>query len=568
MRFVLACGLTLAVAFGGLLLQRQMPLYANWDMDLMTTVDVLQSQEGKLPQHINHTALGMVIPLHWLAKVLPLSAGTLSDVIASPLPLVPLTEANTWLRQTAPWVGALTMLLLMLGFASQSKGSGVGFWTWLGLAAVVISLPSFWNFQLLLIRTEQWAILWFALAFFLLQRPGLKTDSLWSWLGVFFFVGVGLVTKYQGLFVATGFLLLAWARLEKTGPRAWPAWPHKGAVVVALSLFLLLSSWSLWALIPHHFARFTRAIFPNVFFLGTLFVLLFPLVLPFLTWRISWVRLQQKPLVLLSILAWCFGVGLMGSFLLHFVTTLGFASSWEYLLFDWKLMFLRLPDTSMSVAKMNGPFLWSLLAHGPLLLAWIILARRAWPEQRSPEQKFILLAYGILLLLSLKFVARGGWQDAIWNEVLIVMGFALVWPKRRASFTAILLLLVCLAQVARIGLDSSRASLMFSEHKMSDFWKEPYESPENLYTETLREKAAERSGYLVKSHLVALQFAELREDLRRLAPHLDLRQVDYEERGDLLEVFAVDQGSGPEQKIKLRDVPLRSRRTDEHFPSE
>src|SRR5215213_10476659 len=101
-RALCACAIMLLTAFSlasFVWVSERYPFYFIWDMDHSAALDLLLINNGLLPDHINHTGLGMYL-LTRLTSLVSWSIGTLStlrfDNVAAALnPLLPIAEFTT-----------------------------------------------------------------------------------------------------------------------------------------------------------------------------------------------------------------------------------------------------------------------------------------------------------------------------------------------------------------------------------------------------------------------------------------------------------------------------------------
>lgn len=446
---VLALILFAAFAVLGVYIQARIPFYGSWDMDFITVNDLYRMTEDFIPLHINHTAFGMYLPMRIFWQWFPLEAATLTEWMASPIPMFPLADAIIWLRYTCIFAGAVTIIATWSALPS------------LGLCLFLVSLPCLWLYPLQTIRTELWAVMWYALAFAVIPHIR-QTKTL---LLCFALAGMGFVTKYQGVFIHVGILLLV---LNQLAPEAWPRLPNRRTTYIVLGIFLTLSVSCMVSYIPRSFAVFSRATAPNLFFIAALIVLCLPLL------RTPWVRATGP--------VWWAGLGIIIVFPLHFFLGLSFETSFEYLLFDWRMIFLRHVDPAIATARTENIFLWSLKHHALILILWFAMAIRAW-TQSSDWKRYLIMVYGILIVASLRLAVRGDLQDALWNDFLILFGF-LLFPLHAPRRWTWALGIFAVMQMYQLR-DLPFRTRYVGQYDLERFWREPYESLEVRYTERM-----------------------------------------------------------------------------------
>lgn len=433
----------------GFWLQARIPFYSAWDMELITIVDLFRMSGDLLPQHINHTAFGMYLPMRLIWNVLPLPVSELSQWLSLDIPLLGLKDPVLWMRNSCI-VAAL--MLLIATYKPQRT---------LSLLFVLITLPSLWLMPLQTIRTELWALMWYGLSFALLTDTSKRRNSYLF----FLLAGLGFVTKYQGVFIHLGLCILY---LFHMAPAHYHSLPDKPKARWVIGIFLFLSFCSILTYIPSSFAVFSRSNAPNIFFFAALFVLL----LPFL----------KTPYTRMLGFLWWAGVGIIATFSLHFLLGLSFESSWEYLLFDWKMIFFRHSNPNIALPRAESIFGWSLLHQGPLLFVWLVFLLKNW-KGFSRYHRILCSCYLALILVSFRLVTRGGWQDAIWNDFLILFGFSFFKLKKESihSLGFVVLTLMNVWTLKDLPFQTKYAG----QYDLNKYWQEPYESPEVLYTEKM-----------------------------------------------------------------------------------
>jgi hypothetical protein len=441
--------LCLFVAFG-FWLQKRIPFYSAWDMELITIIDLFRMSADLLPQHINHTAFGMYLPMRALWNILPLPTSEMGQWLSHEIPLLMLREPVLWMRNSS----ILAALALIIATYKPQRI--------LSLLLVLITLPSLWLIPLQTIRTELYAIMWYAIAFAFLTKTSKRRNSYLF----FFFAGLGFVTKYQGVFLHLGLCLLY---LFHFSPAQYHPMPDKSKARWVLGLFLFLSFCSLLAYIPSTFAVFSRSNFPNIFFFAALFILLLPFF--------------KSPYFRLFGFLWWTGLGIIATFSLHFVLGLSLETSWEYLLFDWKMIFFRHSNPNIALPRVESIFGWSLFHQGPLLLIWVICWLKDL-KKITHFHKILSTAYFFLILSSFRLVTRGGLQDAIWNDFLILFGFSFFQFKKESyySIAFVALTILNLWTLKNLPFQTQYAG----QYDIDRYWQEPYESPEILYTEKMK----------------------------------------------------------------------------------
>ena len=427
----------------------QIPFYSNWDMELITVIDMYRMTDDLTPQHINHTGVGMYIILRLFWYLLPFPVKTMTDWISLPNPLTALVDSVVQVRY-------LVIIPLVFSFSFLFKRIG----SFIFLLSA-ITLPSIWGYPIQTLRTEIWVIMFYCGAFYFASKKNTKNELI-----VFTLAGLGFITKFQGLFLHAGILLIYFFHRPV---EIWPSLPSKNVSRGVLYLFLLISFVSLVIKAPNDLAIFSVLRAPNHFF----FMALTTLVLPFINF----------PYLRLLSFSWWITCGIMISFVCHFLLGLSFSTSLKYLLFDWRMIFIRILDMNIAKTAVENIFLDSLLRHGLILTVWILICAYNW-NIFDRKKKIITSIYAILIFTSLKFVTRGGIQDAIWNDFLILFGFAFFDfnLKNRLPY---LLNAVLLSNLLFLN-KYLNSSWLIGYYDINRYWEEVYESPNVQYTEKMK----------------------------------------------------------------------------------
>jgi hypothetical protein len=444
---ILASTLVLIFLYLGYKLHTLLPWHISWDMDLITVIDLYRLSDGLIPLHINHTALGLYLPLRWGWYLLPIETNY-QAWISSAVPIIPLAKTVAWVRLLIIPASAATCF-----FAAASVRNIV-------FLMVTLSMASIWLMQIQIIRTELFSVMWFSLAFAVLYR--LPRKYIWM---AFLAAGLGFLTKIQGVFLAAGFVL---ACIGTTTDKDYLQLPKREIAFPIMAVFLVLSLGAWMTYIPSSFATFSKLTAPNYFFALSLILLGFPFF--------------RNPYLRTLAPAYWFVVGLMGSFLFHFALFIDLSTSLEYLLIDWKMVFIRFFKPAIAADRAENIFFYSIKYHSALFAAWILWMGFSW-KSLALRGKLTTSAYFCLILASMRFATRGGIQDALWTDFLILYGFGLGYPLSKIVQYGILLALLISNFVTIYG--TKNIVFKSAPRNIDHFWKEPYESPEILYTERM-----------------------------------------------------------------------------------
>lgn len=502
--------------------QGTLPYHNVWDMDFITTMDLLQMADGLLPQHINHPGAGLYLLQRWAWPFGRLSASSIGHVVASPIPLLPIAEATVWVRSLTLVPALLTLAGCTWGLVSRLPREKHLFS--IALCMVIATFAGFWGFQVEQVRSEMYAIGFYSVAFAclpLLSRPP-KFRALML---VFFFAGVGFLTKFQGFFLHAALLLLA---CDALGKEQLPRLPQRRLVAgILLAVFMICSVISVFSYMPTYFAQFASKKTPNLFFFVSFFSLLLPFVGVALTrvlnasmvLRRPWLYRFTKPgpdlLGYFALPYWAV-VGLLAAFVIHFAMGLSLGNSIEYFFFDWRMIFFKVSEHNSLRSSFLTQLSWNLQFHLPLLLVWIAGAVFTWRSLSLPARVTVAL-YAGLIFASLALASRGRVQDSLWNDVLIVWGLRFFVPSFARVSDWLLWPIAGLLLAWNLTHRYTPSADGVNYHPMAQerFWQEPYESPVNTYTQHMSELRKD-PFYFEQANRLALLHAELREITREL----------------------------------------------------
>ncbi len=407
---------------------RKYPYYFIWDMDLSTAIDTVLIHSGKTPDHINHTAFGMYLVLSPAAGVgrrLELvSASTLGELLSALNPLACMAELTDYLRRLSPWVSLGTALCLwgaLCLLLRCGRAAAVA-------ALLVLASQECLYYHAAMVRTGLYSVFFWSAGVLALAAAARCRRQAYR-LGWLFaggaLLGLSYMTKLQAMiYVAVAvmvfFLALAWrdAAAEK------PLSRRQGVAVASLSganlaVFALLLILSAREEIPYGKALFTLEFGMTkhaalmLVFLGGLCVL---------QWRLlSRKRTTARPFVLAAYLTMLLA-GSLAAFALHLLMLPSLSLSWHYLLWDFKILFLRPLYTDFRDLLFYAERLWRLVGYCPVsflvhVAGLAALGVAAYRKGIGERRRFYLcLASSGVLLLHVIIGVRFHQKDLIWLE--------------------------------------------------------------------------------------------------------------------------------------------------------
>lgn len=416
-------------------ISRHYPYYFAWDMDYVTTLDTLLIRSGLLPDHINHPCFGMYLILGLTQRVARLfdviSVGSLTDLSGSLSPLAGMAELTTFNRLHTPFL--LLAIVLFLWLALGRLVRRLPAWAAL-LVLLLLGTQESLAYHAAMIRTEAYSLFYWSAAVLVAmaaakaRRPALKNAGL---LLCGLLLGLAFLTKIQSLLYLTAVPLLfllgeSFAPGGRAGEAGVPSRRSAGWTF-GLSLFcvasfalLLVASWR--TAIPKGLGTFTDTYAVTPLAILTLLALLgLCLVTGFLVLR----NRQGGPLFRHGAMLTLLAAGFLGSLLFHFVVFKSPALSLTYLLYDFKIMFLRRNYYSVENPFAGGGPL-AFLAYNPwllavhlALLALLAVGTLGGALRLKRRQLALCAALSFVALANLLLGTRFILRDVLWVELLL-----------------------------------------------------------------------------------------------------------------------------------------------------
>jgi hypothetical protein len=412
------------------------PYYFAWDMDLVTSVDLLGIHEGALPDHVHHPGFGMYLALsaqqRWSHAQGQLGAFALGDVERSLNPLGVMADHTLQLRRLSPYACLVLTLCLWgaLVVALRPPPSvALVVLAFLGLQEGTLYQASF-------VRSELYAGCYLALALFLCavwRRLGLHRGRWWLGPLVGLLLGLALLSKVQVVAcLALAPLLLFWAP-PREGPQPEPPAPSRAALAWGVGTLVAFSA--LMLLAARHPVQPGSVTYTETYRLGlvgaAVWLGLTGLVVVQLLGRRS-ARVPQGLLGAVDLSAFV-AAGFVASFALHLLLYDDWATGLRYGLLDAKLTFWRggaaywgdataaaqynhAPGTSVlaSLAYQPTSFLGLLAAGGLLTAAW------RWNLGRVGRGHVVAFAGLVgVVAVQVALATRPYLRDLLWLDLLL-----------------------------------------------------------------------------------------------------------------------------------------------------
>lgn len=429
---VVSLGLVLAVALSAYqYCGRQFPYYFLWDQDHILNLDTLLVQSGMLPDHLAHPGFGVNLVA---SRTQPLghalglfSALDLRDLEQSLQPIACMAERGDFVRDHSPF--------LALGIA-LALWSAICLWwnpTWdlKLLALVALCAQEALLYQACMIRTELYAVFFWSLGVLLLAladrwRP--RRSSIAALFAGGVFLGLAFQTKLQALLYVAAAPIFVWVvstrtnddgsanESSKTLPRA--PWSLMIACFNLAAFFLLLRL-AKREVIPAGVATFTQSfqVIPL-----TMLVLAGLAGLVVLNYFLPADGTLRDGVHRITVLIF----GALASFSLHFLVFSDPTLSWQYLLQDFKMLFLSQKFYAMKSTDEYWRKTIDLLTYDPIpylvLGASGALLGIAWAAGAVSLARRQTLAIAALICLTganLVIGVRAIQRDTLWTATLV-----------------------------------------------------------------------------------------------------------------------------------------------------
>jgi len=423
---------------------RQYPYYFIWDMDLSTAIDTALINSGRTPDHINHTAFGMYLvskhAARWGERLGLLSVADLDDVFRSLNPVACMAELTDYLRRLSPWVALAAVLCLWAAACLLFRlGPAAG-----AMALVLCASQESMLYHSTVVRTGLYSVFFWCAGLLALALAARRRREPYR-LGWLFVGGVLLslsyLTKLQAMvYVVIGTLIgffFGRGRGEDEAasrkPRGRQAGlPNRRVHLTALALsgvnlivFLILLAAAGEADIP-----VGKALFTHVFGMTKQAKLLLVLCAVLCGaqglgafWKnrtlARWLPLAARVTVLLS--------GGLAAFALHMLMFADASLSFDYLLWDFKILFLRplytdFKDLSFYIERFGKIVCFHPLLFATHLASLSLVGLSAFLRKRRDVRRrfWLCVVLSAMVLFNAMIGARFHHKDMIWYEPALV----------------------------------------------------------------------------------------------------------------------------------------------------
>jgi hypothetical protein len=460
-----------------LFMKAKYPFYFMWDMDQMTTVDLLLIHSGLLPDHINHTSFGMYLFL-FLSQKIGRAVGCLSVLNLSDLgsclnPLAAVAESADYLRLHSPLLslGIALSLSVALRFLFRPP---IHFWL---VFFLIFGIQESLTYQSTMIRSELYSVFFWSCAVLTLSVPSRHKHGLLRCVRLVvagLLLGLAFMTKVQSLvYVIAGALLTIPPLFAHTTEDERVLCPSTSAgrnAALAASWLTLTASIAIGIMahrtaIPLGVLTWARAFGPTPLAIGFYSGLAAIAIGSAFTLRRrlpTWLCELTTSLTLLSF-------GFLLAFGLHFLLFRDPAVSWNYLLLDFKMLFLRSSElvesrgVSAALSELRLYLQYNpttLLVHAALVVGTLVARRYGWLRLGRVELA-VWLALSLFAVANIALGTRFLLRDTLWKETLVNFA-SLAWCAMlltRCVRHCGRLRFICIALLGLLLLNNARHSL-------------------------------------------------------------------------------------------------------------
>lgn len=418
-------------------ISRDYPYYFIWDMDHITCLDTVLIQSGLLPDQICHPSFGVYLPLFFSEKIAHffgiLSALDLADIAGSLNPLAMMAELTDFVRLHSPFlsvgIAVLLSITIYLMFG-MSRWFLLFFLVFLGVQESLVYHSS-------MVRSELYSVFYWSGAVLTMAAAAKAGGPVKRYVGLLatgVLLGLCFLSKIQSLFylaAAPVLLLLIFSFFKGSQKQDRRNLTRKGAFwVLAVSLFnvaaflvLGIASYStpIPRGVPTWAAAFRVTPIAVLFFSVLLSLFLFQLFL-YLAKRVSSDTFRFS--CFFSIIA----AGFILSFALYFLLYSDAGVSLNYALLNFKMVFLRVPQSSLRIPEPSvyisdfllyvryNPTLF--IVHVALTLLLVFGYRFGFVRITKCQMVLCLVATS-LAFVNIAVVTRPILRDTLWKEMLL-----------------------------------------------------------------------------------------------------------------------------------------------------
>ncbi len=529
---VVFSGVIVLLLAGHILVCCDYPYYFIWDMDYVICLDSVLVQSGSLPDQMCHPGFGMYLLLFFSEKIAHLfgviSALDLADIAGSLNPLAAMAELTDFVRLHSPFLSVGIALLLCIAMRVIFCMSR---W-WLLFFLVFFGVQESLAYHSSMVRSELYSVFYWSGAV-LTMAVAAKADRgvfRWVWLLVTgLLLGLCFLSKIQSLFylaVLPVLLMLAFYVSQDERTQGREGITRKGVFwILAASVFnvaaflvLVIASYStpIPRGVPTWAAAFRVTPVAVLFFLALLSLFLCQIYL-YLTNKVS-----SDAFRFFSFFS-VIGTGFILSFAFYFLLYSDTSLSLQYLLLNFKIIFLRVPASSLRIPPPSvylSNFLLCVRYNPTLFIVHVVLTLllvfghlRSFVRITKFQIVLCLLAT-CLAFVNVIVMTRFKLRDIIWEEVLLnflnLFYFAVLvcratrYRKRLAEIGGGLLMILFLANCFHVYNTPDRIDANYTQYgwRTDKWFSAIYGGNQRKYSEIMRKKYDNTTAWLARAKAI------------------------------------------------------------------
>jgi hypothetical protein len=552
------------------------PYYFIWDMDHVTCLDTVLIQSGLLPDQICHPSSGMFLPLFFSEKIAHffgiLSALDLAEVAGSLNPLATMAELTDFVRFHSPFLSVGVVVLLCMAMQVIFRMSR---W-WVLFFVVFLGVQESLTYHSSMVRSELYSVFYWCGAVLTMAAAVKTSGPVKRYAGLLatgVLLGLCFLSKVQSLFylvTAPVLLLLMFSFSEDSQKKGRRGSTSKDAFrVLAVSLFnvvafVLLCIFSYSTPIPQGVPTWAVA------FLVTPTAALFFLVLLSLFLCQLYLHLTNKvssDVFKFSSFFSVIGAGFILSFALLFLFYSDAALSLQYILLNFKIAFLRVPEPQFVVSpSLYIPDFLLHVRYNPTLfivhialISLLVFGHLRGFVRITKYQAALCLVVTCLAFVSVAVVTRVRPRDILWKEVLLnflnLFYFAILVnraDRNQLTLTRVgggLLILLLLVNLSHTYYMPKRIDAHYTQYgwRADRFFGTTYGGNQLKYSRIMRERYNNTTAWVAETQAV---------DHRRIRRAVDFvfknQVVTHRNIGVVFEGFSA---WGADLDYKITEVP-------------
>lgn len=382
------------------------PFYFVWDMDLLTTEDVIEVSTGHHPIHMNHPGFGMYLIFAWTHKIAYwlgyISILKFKDLANALNPVNAVAELQSFLRGHSPIIVFSIPFFLWLALIEIFNPS-----RFIKLFLfILLALQQGLFYHATMIRSELYSLFFWSLSiFFLAKAITSRKKQTFYLVTTGIFIGLCYHTKTQTIFFI--FLVpLLFFLFDPEQKIAHSKISKLALINFLLFIFLLIAGYCVnihgrfWTFASTYQLNFLGLFFALIFFLIFIFYKKYP---------------QIEPLVFIS-------TGWIGTVFTYFFMYARPKTSLDYIFYLSKVLYFRANNQELANFNLNAvinKISYAFFSNPILFGTTLTLLGTAFFYSKK-KQRFFIGTIILLTLINLATAHRTYLQDELIRELILV----------------------------------------------------------------------------------------------------------------------------------------------------